>query len=1079
MKHFNLMNNMKKIIFLLTLFSCTFLSFAQADKVQIDKNNDGLKLKVNGQDFIVNGMNWDYSPIGTNFNYSLWKQKDDVILKALDDEMGLLKNMGVNTIRVYTGIPKKWIEYIYTKYGIYTMLNHSFGRYGLTLNGGWVVNTEYSDSATRDLLLQETKQMVTEYKNTKGLLLFLLGNENNYGLFWDGAETENIPIEDRKSTPRAKAMYQLFNEAAVAMKAIDNSHPIAICNGDLLFLDIIAKECPDVDILGINVYRGVSFGDLYQRVKNEYGKPVLLTEFGSDAFNAVTSEEAQNEQAAILKGNWKEIYENAAGLGKSGNSVGGFTFQFSDGWWKFGQTKNLDIHDSNASWSNGGYVFDYVKGENNMNEEWFGICAKGPTNMNGNYTLYPRSSYYVLKEIHQLNPLNNGKSMSDVQNHFDKIQIMDATLRARGDKAALSASSTDKIRLGNLRMEYTTFNTGGSLITTPNAADPDNKVYPNKLGFDHMQSYFIGVEGNPAANMKANVNFNVLGHIAENPIDEIFYENRGRSRSVKTIEGDYLNLTDLNRVQVYNANFEWNTKEFDLRGFYRTGHYHWSYEGDFFGLYPEANYGANLDIYNGEIMGIEIDGKKALSGLKAAFGPQLWWGANPAVLLKYSKTIAKFDLSAVYHEDIADVAGVTKYDEDQFGNIQNNITAVSSIAIPLPKTRRVTMHAKRKFGDFSFEVGGIWGGQPLNGREFQIALNNPNYDPLVPNSEAKYIVYTDKINTDDNWGAKAKITFSKGAFNWYGQAAYQGLVANGGADQTKTFTGWRLKDTGSGNQTNILSGFTFQVGDFQIAPNFLWQKPIVDAMPNDVQAPGRLRNIQDDPFAVRANRETTAGELLLSYDPTPGTWMYEWDNDRAEDAKFAFNLGFVFRHQPTAQDAAIGFLANRTAFAFPNSAPAQDLWEVNSRIVSKARPDLGIIANMYFGNAQANGSDARLVERFGGDIRLIYNKIKLTHSFKINDWGPFDYHRDFNLTYPVQLMLDLSTTLGKPDWFILPNTQIGIRGTWRSMDQYSPRYSPNVVPENTFPAIPAISPVGFGNGNEWEIRTYIHINIGK
>ena len=1070
---------MKKIIFLLTLFSCSFSSFSQADKVLVDKKQDGLKLKVNGQDLIVNGMNWDYFPIGTNFNYSLWKQPEQVIQKALDDEMGLLKNMGVNTIRVYTGIPKKWIEYIHTNYGIYTMLNHSFGRYGLTINGAWVANTEYSDAATQKTLLKETKEMVEEYKNTKGLLLFLLGNENNYGLFWDGAETEDIPMEDRKSTVRAESMYKLFNEATAAMKAIDPSHPVAICNGDLLFLNIIAKECPAVDILGVNVYRGISFGDLYERVKKEYGKPVLLTEFGSDAFNAVANEEDQNAQAKLLKGNWKEIYENAAGMGKSGNSLGGFTFQFSDGWWKFGQTKNLDLHDSNASWSNGGYTFDYVKGENNMNEEWFGICAKGPTNSNGTYQLYPRAAYYLLKDLHKFNPLTPGNSTEKLYQHFGNFEIMDAALRARADKAAISVGSIEKIRISNLRIESTTFNTGGSLITTPNVAAENNTVFPNQLGFDHMQSYFIGVEGNPAPNMKANVNFNVLGHVAENPIDEIFYENRGRSRSVKTIDGDYLNLTDLNRLQVYNANFEWNTKEFDLRGFYRTGHYHWSYEGDFFGLYPEANYGPNLDIYNGEILGFEVDGKKALTGLKAAFGPQLWWGANPAVLLKYSKTIAKFDLSAVYHEDIADVSGVTKYDEDEFGNIQNNITAVSSIAIPLPKTRRVTFHAKRKLGDFTFEVGGIWGGQPLNGREFQIALNNPNFDPLVSNGEAKYIIYTDKVNSDDNWGAKGKISFSKGIFNWYGQAAYQGLVANGGADQTRTFTGWRLKDTGSGNQTNILSGFTFQLGDFQIAPNFLWQKPIVDAMPNDVQAPGRLRNIQDDPFAVRANRETTAGELLISYDPTPSSWMYEWDNDRAEDAKFAFNLGFVYRHQPTAQDAAIGFLSNRTAFAFPNSAPAQDLWEVNSRIVSKARPDLGIIANLYFGNAQANGSDARLVERVGGDIRMIYHKLKLTHSFKINDWGPFDYHRDFNLTYPVQLMLDLSTTLGKPDWFILPNTQIGIRGTWRSMDQYSPRYSPTAVPDNTYPAIPPISPVGFPNGSEWEIRTYIHINIGK
>ena len=1052
---------MKKIILLIIFWSSSLTIYSQAEKVTIDKADSGLKLRVNGQDFIINGMNWDYFPIGTNFNYSLWTQPESVIKQALDDEMSLLKNMGVNTIRVYIGMPKKWIEYVYTNYGIYTMLNHSFGRYGLTIDGAWVPTTEYADAKTRKLLLKEVKEMATEYKNTKGLLLFLLGNENNYGLFWDGAETENIPVKDRKSTKRAQYMYSLFNEAVVAMKSIDTSHPMAICNGDLLFLDIIAKECKDLDILAINAYRGISFGDMFERVKKEYGKPVLLSEFGSDAFNAVVNAEEQNGQANILKGNWKEIYENAAGLGKSGNSLGGFTFQFSDGWWKFGQTKNLDIHDTNASWSNGGYAFDYVKGENNMNEEWFGICAKGPTNSNGTYQLYPRSAYYILKDVHQLNPYSKGKTLNEIDNHFDKIQIMDATLRARGDKAALSIDANDKIRLSNLRVESTTFNTGGSLITTPNTADPDNMGYPNKLGFDHMQSYYIGVEGNPAPNMKANVNFNVLGHIAENPIDEIFYENTGRPFAVKTDDGN-VNITDPNRVKVYNAAFEWNAKEFDLRGFYRTGHYHWAYEGDFFGLYPEANYGPNLDIYNGEIMGFEIDGKKALTGLKAAFGPQLWWGANPAVLLKYSKTIAKIDMTAVYHEDIAKVG-----------------EAVTSIAIPLPKTRRVTLHAKRKFGNFGIEVGGIWGGQPLNGREFQIAIDNPNFDPLVSNSEAKYIVYTDKINTNDNWGAKAKMTFSKGTFNWYGQAAYQGLVANGGADQTKTFTGWRLKDTGSGNQTNILSGFTFQVGDFQIAPNFLWQKPIVDAMPNDVQTPGRLRNIQDDPFAVRANRETTAGELLISYDPTPGTWMYEWDNDRAEDAKFAFNLGFVFRHQPTAQDASIGFLANRTAFAFPNSAPAQDLWEFNSRIVSKARPDLGIIANMYFGNAQANGSDARLVERFGGDIRLIYNKIKLTHSFKNNDWGPFDYHRDFNLTYPVQLMLDLSTTLGKPDWFILPNTQIGIRGTWRSLNQYSPRYSPNVVPPNTYPPIPAISPVGFGNGNEWEIRTYIHINIGK
>jgi hypothetical protein len=1040
---------MKNLFYLLTL--CTaFSSFSQTEKIAILKNDSEHSITIEGKNFIINGMNWDYFPIGTNYSYSLWNQTDAFIQQALDDEMGLLKNMGVNTIRVYSGIPKKWIEYIHTNFGIYTMLNHSFGRYGLTIDGVWKPNTEYSDPKTRKLLLSEVTQMAKEYKDTKGLLLFLLGNENNYGLFWDGAETENIPVKDRKSTVRARSMYKLFNEAVVAMKAIDSNHPMAICNGDLLFLDIIAAECKDIDVLGTNVYRGVSFGDLFERVKKEYGKPVLFTEFGSDSFNAITNQEDQNAQAFYLKGNWNEIYNNASGMGKAGNAIGGFTFQFSDGWWKYGQTSNLDLHDNNASWSNGGYQKDFIEGENNMNEEWFGICAKGPTNDKGFYQLYPRAAYYVLKEIHKFNPFSVNADKEKLKTLFDEANLMDATLRARADKAALASNDGGILKISNLRAEFTTFNTGGSLISTPKSDDPDTSNYPNKLGFDHMQSYFIGVEGNPSANMKANVNFNVLGRVAENPINEIFYENRGRAQTFSTPNGPLL-VNDYNRVQVYNASYKWNAKDFDLRGFYRTGHYHWGYEGDFFALYSEANYGANLDTYNGETLGFEIDGKRSLKGFKAAFGPQLWWGANPAYLLKYGTKLGKVDATVVYHEDINQVEASQ---------------TVSSIAFPVPKTRRATVHFKTTLGAFGFNVGGIWGGQPLNGREFQMMDGD--------------VVKVDKINNKDNWGGKVKVTFSKGKFNAYTQGAIQGLVASGGADNVQTFTGWRLKDTGSGNQMNFLAGFTYNINSkLQVAPNVLWQMPIVDAMPNGVDAPGRLRNVLDDPFFVRANRKTLGGELLITYDPTPATWMYEWNNDMVEDAKFAFSTGFVYRKLPTTMDAAIGFLSNRTAFAFDKSAPAQNLWESNTRIVSKISPDLGMIANIYFGNGQANGDSERTINRMGGDIRMIYKNVKLVSSLKFNDWGPFDYHRDFNLTYPLQSQLDISTSLGKPSWNILPDTRIGIMGIWRTLNQYSPRYSPTFVPADTYPAIPAISPVGFANGSEWEIRTYIHINIGK
>lgn len=1038
--------------FLLLIFSLiATLAYSQSEEVQVVTTSDGFKLAVDGRDFMINGMNWDYFPIGTNYSYSLWNQPEDVIKSALDYEMAFLQAMGVNTVRMYTGVPAKWITYIHDNYGIYTMLNHSFGRYGLTVDGAWMANTEYSDPRVRELLLADAKQLVEDYKDTKGLLLFLLGNENNYGLFWGGAETEDIPEEDPRSIRRATAMYKLFNEAVLEMKAIDSSHPVAICNGDLLFADLVAEYCKDIDIYGTNMYRGVTFSDAFDRVKKEFNKPIMFTEFGADAYNAIQNKEDQESQAYYMLSNWKDIYANASGLGKSGISLGGFTFQFSDGWWKYGQTKNLSVHDNNASWANGGYERDFETGQNNMNEEWFGICAKGINDSRGLYQLYPRAAYYTLKEAHEFNPYRAGTTANDLEEFFADIRINDAMVKARADKASLQGERGNKLRISELRAEISTFHTGGKLLTTPVSPDPNNPTIPNQTGFDNLESYFIGFEATPADNVRANVTFNVLGNVAQNPINELFYENRGRFQNVQVVNGQP-QPAQLNRIQVYQAEYTWNQRYFDLKGFYRTGHYHWGYEGDFFGLYPEANYGPNLDIYNGLApSGLEIEGKKFLTGLKVAYGRELWWGANPAILLKYSKELMGIEWTGIFHDDL-----------------QAPAAAVSSLFVPNPRTRRVTLHAEKEIGKVKVEAGGIWGGQPLVDREFQYVTGN----------EGSYEVFTDRIQNSDTWGGKVKITYQGGRFNWYASAASQGLVAGGGADATQTFTGWRLKDSGSGNQNNILSGFTYSVGKLQIAPNFLWQKPLVDPIPGDAAAPARLRNILDDPFVVRANRETVGGELLLTFDPTPGSWMYEWDNDRAEDSKLALSLGFVYRHLPTSQDAAVIFPGTgRVPTAADGAPPALDLWEVNTRIVSKISPEFGIIANLYGGNGQANGPDPRTVERYGGEVRIIYKKLKFQSHLKFNDWGPFDYHRDFNLTFPLQVMADISTSVGKQDWFILPSTTLGMRFTWRSLDEFSPRYLPNEAEE--FATSPIISPVGFPNGNEWEIRTYVNINIGK
>jgi hypothetical protein len=1036
------------MMFLLVLSS---VSFAQANKIAIVNDGSGSRIKVDNRDFMIIGMNWDYFPIGTNYSYSLWAQSDDFIKSALDREMSLLKNMGVNTIRMYVGIQPRWITYIYEHYGIYTILNHPFGRYGVTVNGAYIPNTDYADPLTRKTLLSEIKAITEEYRNTPGLLLWLLGNENNYGLFWGGAATENIPVGETLESVRARHMYNLFNEAILSIKAQDSNHPVAIANGDLQFINIIADEVPSLDILGTNMYRGISFGDAFDQVKQKLHKPMMFTEFGCDAFNAKEMHEDQLTQARYLLGNWQEIYEQSAGKGKSDICIGGCTFQFSDGWWKTGMESNLDVHDATASWSNGGYKEDFVEGENNMNEEWFGICAKGATDQSGHYELYPRAAYYALQKAYSLNPFAAGINLENIQKHFNSIDPNSDVLRARGDQAALKAAEVSKLRVSGLRIDMETFNTGGKYISTPSEAVAGSEAHPAFLGFDRLESVYAEFEAQPADNVTGKVSLNILGNVPQNPIDEIFYENHGLPKTVSTETGT-TTIADNERVKIYKASISWEHQLFKLDGFYRTGHYHWGYEGDFFGLYPEANYGINADIYNSNApLGFEIAGKKSFDGLKIAFGPELWWGANPAILIKYTHQIGALKATGIFQDDIAKQG-----------------TAVSSFSIPLPKNRKATLHLAYTLGVFGIETGGIWSGSTKVGETFTV----------VRGTTGNYTVKQDKIKNSDTYGGKLKITMSSGPWHWYAQGAAMGLVADGGADPTITYTGWRLKDCGSGNQFNFLSGAAYTIGNWQIAPNFLWQKPIEGPIPSDVPAPAAPRNVLSDPFAVRNNRETTAGEILINFDPTPATWLYAWDNDIREDAPMAFSLGFVYRHQPTTKDAAIGILGDgRTLFAFPSATMARDVWESNLRLISKLNSKVGTIANVYWGIGEPNGSDERVIHRFGGDLRFIYNSIKLIGSVKVNDWGPYDYHRDFNLTYPLQLMADVSTVFGLPNWFNIPQTQLGVRYTWRSLDKYSNRYAPSYKLDQTGKLVIDLDTPGQPEGNEWEVRTYLTFSI--
>jgi len=264
-------------------------TLADPAQVRVVSDTAGARLQVGGRDFMVYGMNWDYVPIGENYLYSLWQQPDDLIEAALAREMPLLKNMGVNAMRQYVGIPPRWVRYIYERYGIYTVINHPCARYGYTLDGAWIPNVDYADPRLRAALIAEVSALVEEFQGVPGVLMWLLGNENNYGLSWTSFEAEALP-QDERDAARAHQLYSLFGEIIAAVKSRDTDRPVAIANGDLQYIDVIAQDCRGLDVFGTNVYRGISARDLFQVVKDKLGVPVMRISVASAWLRSIAAE---------------------------------------------------------------------------------------------------------------------------------------------------------------------------------------------------------------------------------------------------------------------------------------------------------------------------------------------------------------------------------------------------------------------------------------------------------------------------------------------------------------------------------------------------------------------------------------------------------------------------------------------------------------------------------------------------------------------------------------------------------------------------------------------------------------------
>jgi len=200
-------------------------------------------------------------------------------------------------------------------------------------------------------------------------------------------------------------LFSLIDEMAQAahLEEGSNPHPVTTPLADINLINTIANrdaDMPNLDVWSVQAYRGSSFGSLFSDYAAASGKPLVITEYGIDAYDDKHGDEYEHiglpYQAICAESLWKEIAAN------SSVCAGGSIMAYSDEWWKgkHGQndTGHPDCPESDPAFhSNCGYPTD-AHPDGYANEEWWGIMRTVKNGANPDI-MQRRAVYYTLQSL--------------------------------------------------------------------------------------------------------------------------------------------------------------------------------------------------------------------------------------------------------------------------------------------------------------------------------------------------------------------------------------------------------------------------------------------------------------------------------------------------------------------------------------------------------------------------------------------------------------------------------------------------------------------------------------------------------
>ncbi len=308
----------------------------------------------------------------------------------------LLKQMGVNTIRLYHhALSKELLRQLYKDYGIRVIMGDFLGMYAAGSGAEWYKGSDYTNLEHLEKMRESVRQMIAEHKDEPYVLMWMLGNESNYGEIGDPDPKSGKAGLGSNAKAQPEAHYAFVNEVAAMIKSLDPNHLIGFSNGDIVTIDVLARHCDNIDVFGTNSYRG-SFGfgrTFWEDVRDYLDKPVLFTEYGCPAyFQGKERAYGEEKQVEYHRGNWEDIVYNTAGSG-IGNAIGGVIFEFIDEWWKSGLPPSFSATEQETV---GDFVAAFPDGW--MHEEWLGMASQGDGS-NSPFMRQLRPAYDYYKKV--------------------------------------------------------------------------------------------------------------------------------------------------------------------------------------------------------------------------------------------------------------------------------------------------------------------------------------------------------------------------------------------------------------------------------------------------------------------------------------------------------------------------------------------------------------------------------------------------------------------------------------------------------------------------------------------------------